>query len=66
MKFKDLLYDFLITFFVAFIVSAAVTFVYNYLVHNVYTFDFSTPVRMALIFGIIFPWVHYRESKRAH
>lgn len=61
MKIKELLLDFILLFLIAFITVSAVTFLFNILIHNLNEVDWATSVRLAIIFGIFFPRLHYRE-----
>ncbi len=64
MKISKLLKDFIIVFVITFVVSSLVTFIYNLIVHLQGAFDWATSFRFAIILGIIFPWLHYRERKK--
>ena len=64
MKLNNLIADFVITFVITFFVSAAVTFLYNLLIHDQNLVEWATSVKLALIFGITLPWLRHRERSR--
>ncbi len=64
MKNAYLISDFLITLILTFAVSAVVTFLYNIIVHSQSVVDWGTSVRLAIILGVLFPLLHYRENKK--
>ena len=64
MKVTELAKEFIVIFIVTFIVSSLVTFIYSFLVHSEGIIGWSTAFRLSIIFGIIFPWLHFRERKR--
>ena len=64
MKTFELVKEFLLVFSVTFIVSSLVTFLYSLAVHSEGIVDWSTSFRFSIIFGIIFPWLHFREKKK--
>ncbi len=64
MNLKRLLIDFVTVFAVTLIVCAVVTWLWNLIVHGAGTVDWETSVRFAILFGIIFPWIEMRRSKR--
>lgn len=64
MKAIELAKDFLAIFIVTFIVSSLVTFIYSLIVHSEGIIDWSTAFRLSIIFGIIFPWINFRERKK--
>jgi hypothetical protein len=59
----ELLKDFIIVFVITFVVSSAVTFIYNLIVHSQGSFDWATSFRFAITLGIIFPWLNYKKKK---
>ena len=63
MNIKRLLVDFVTVFAVTLIVSVVVTFLWNLIVHGASTIDWETSVRLAILFGIILPWIETRRSK---
>ena len=64
MKSIEIAKEFILIFVVTFIVSSLVSFIYNYLVHSESVFDWASAFRLSIIFGVIFPWVHFRERRR--
>ena len=64
MKLIELFKEFILVFIVTFIVSSLVSFIYSLIVHSQGEFDWATAFRLAVIFGIIFSWLHFRERKR--
>jgi hypothetical protein len=63
MNIKRLLADFVTVFAVTLIVSVIVTLLWNLIVHGAVTIDWETPVRFAILFGIVFSWIEARRSK---
>lgn len=55
MKIKRFLIDFLIVFTVAFVVNLIVVFLWNLIAHGQGSFEWETPLRFAIILGIILP-----------
>jgi hypothetical protein len=64
MKIVELTKAFVSVFIVTFIVSSIVSFIYSLLVHSEGIFDWETAIRLSIIFGIIFPWLHIREKSK--
>ena len=64
MKPIEIAKEFILIFVVTFIVSSLVSFIYSYLVHSESVFDWASAFRLSIIFGVIFPWVHFRERRR--
>lgn len=58
---KNLIIDFVITFIVVFIVAAAVTFLYSLIVHGNSVIGWETAFQLAVIFGIVVPWINRRK-----
>jgi len=63
MKIKRLLVEFMTAFAVTLVVSVAVTFLWNRIVHGTSAVDWETSFRSAIVFGIIFPWISARRGK---
>lgn len=63
MNIKKLLVDFVTVFAVSLIVSVIVTLLWNLIVHGAATVDWETSFRLAILFGIILPWIETRRSK---
>lgn len=57
MNIKRLLAEFVIAFAVALVVCAIVTGLWNLIAHRTYAADWATSFRLAVIFGIILPWM---------
>ena len=64
MNIKRLLVDFLTVFAVTLIVSVILTLLWNLIVHGARTIDWETSFRLAILFGIILPWIETRRSKQ--
>lgn len=60
MKIKEILLEFLLTFVIVFIVSALVTFLYAVIVHGDPAVNWQTAIQMAVIFGVVVPWLNRR------
>ncbi len=63
MNVKKLLPDFAVTFAIALVTSAIVTFLYNLLVHNEGIIDWETSIRYGLVLGIVIPLATKRKHK---
>jgi hypothetical protein len=63
MSVKRLLADFVTVFAVTLIVSLIVTFLWNLVVHGVFTVDWETSIRFAIVLGIVLSWIDIRRSK---
>jgi hypothetical protein len=55
--------EFLTTFSLTLLVSAAVTFLYNLAEHGTGSIDWETSVRLAIILGIVLTWFRNKEGK---
>ncbi|MBU0560157.1 MAG: hypothetical protein KJ799_03890 [Bacteroidetes bacterium] len=64
MKFKNVLIDFVVVFLSTLVVSAVVSFLYSFFVHNAGAIDWESSFSFALIFGIIFPWLRFLDKKK--
>ncbi|MDP2303539.1 MAG: hypothetical protein Q8N03_14065 [Ignavibacteria bacterium] len=64
MKPIELIKDFFLVFVITFVVVSLVTYLYGLLVHSSGTFDWATSFRLAIVLGIVFSWLHYRERKK--
>lgn len=65
MKFKTILVEFVTVFAVTFVAAVIITFLYSLIVHGAGRIDWGTAFELALILGIIFPWLNARKSKKA-
>jgi uncharacterized membrane protein YadS len=63
MNIKKYSIDFALTFVVVLVVSIIVTFLYSLIAHGEGAVDLETAFRLAIILGIVLPWVHQREHK---
>jgi hypothetical protein len=63
MNIKKLVVEFGTVFAVALVITAIVTFLWNFIGHGASTIDWETSFRFAIIFGIILTWVKSRETK---
>ena len=61
MKLKVLLIDFVATFGITLVVAATVSFLYRLIAHGNGTVDWGTSFRLALILGIVLPWMKARN-----
>lgn len=62
MKIKEILLEFLLTFVIVFIVSALVTFLYAVIVNGDPVVNWQTAIQMAVIFGVVVPWLNRRKK----
>ncbi len=62
MKFKEVLVYFAGLFLLVFVVTFLVTYGYNFFFKGICVFDFATPVRFAIILGVVLTWVHFKEE----
>jgi hypothetical protein len=60
MKTAQYVIDFAIIFSIVLFVSVIVTSLYGFFMHGSGAIDWETSVRLALILGIVLPWVHRR------
>ena len=63
MDIKSLLIDFVSTFLLVLAVSLAVTYLWNLVFHAAGAVEWETSFRLAIIFGIVLPWVKARERR---
>lgn len=56
--------EFLITASIVFIVTALVVYLYNTLAHGEGIINWATPIRFAIIFGILIPLMNFRKKKK--
>lgn len=64
MKIIDMLMEGLVTFVIAFVVSAAVSGLWNAAAHGFFSVDWESSFRLGVILGIISPWVISRGGRR--
>ena len=60
---KRLLVDVLIVFSVSLVVSIVVTALWNLVGHRAGAVDWETSVRLAILLGIIVPWLQSRRAR---
>ena len=60
MKTVQYFIDSAIIFSIVLFVSVMVTSVYNFFMHGSGAFEWEPSIRLALILGIVLPWVHRR------
>lgn len=65
MNIKKLLVDFVTVFAVSLIVSVIVTVLWNLIVHGAGTIDWEASFRVAILFGIVLPWMETRRRKQS-
>jgi uncharacterized membrane protein len=63
MNIKKLAVEFITVFAVALVITAIVTFLWNFIGHGESTIDWETSFRFAIMFGIILTWEKSREIK---
>ena len=63
MTLSKVLMDAAITFTITLVVGALVTFLWGLIRHGVGAVDWETSLRLAVILGIVLPWLHARERK---
>lgn len=63
MNMKEGLIDFVSTFLIVLVVASLVTCLWNLSFHDSGTVDWETSFRLAIIFGIVLPWVKARERQ---
>ena len=60
MKIKSLLIDFIGSFLLVLVVASTVTYLWNLIFHAAGSVDWETSFRLAIILGILLPWVKAR------
>ena len=63
MKLVDMLMEGVVTFIIAFTVSAAVSGLWNVLAHGFFAVDWESSFRLGIILGIVSPWVISRGGR---
>lgn len=64
MTLRAVVFYFLWVLGLAFVVTAAVTFLYNFVVHGAGVVEWGTALHLGLILGIFLSWVRFREQTR--
>jgi len=64
MTFKEGLISFLTGFAITFIVSVLVTYLWSLCFHEMATVDWETSFRLAIILGIIIPFIEARKGNK--
>ncbi|MBN1885150.1 MAG: hypothetical protein JW876_06465 [Candidatus Krumholzibacteriota bacterium] len=59
-----IVFEFVVTFAIAFVASAIVSAAWAAVAHGSPAVDWETAARFGLIFGIVSPWVISRGAKR--
>jgi len=62
MKIIPYVIEFAITFSIVLFVSVIVTSLYSFFMHDSGAVDWETSVRLAVILGIVLPWVNRRDK----
>lgn len=57
MNIKKLFVDFLTVFAVTLVVSVIVALLWNLIVHGASAIDWETSFRLAILFGVVVPWI---------
>ncbi len=63
MKFSFYLFEMVIIFLITFITSSVVVYLYNLLIHDSSFVEFTTSLRFAIIFAIIYPFINRYKMK---
>jgi len=63
MRFLDMLMEGIITFIIAFVVSAVVSGLWAMMAHGGFSVDWESSFRLGIILGIISPWVISRRNR---
>ena len=64
MKTMKFLRDFAITFVIVFIISTIVSYLYGLIADGAGSVDWGASIRLAIIFGIIFPAIRIIERRQ--
>jgi len=64
MKIKQFILEFFVFFGITFIVSIAVSYIYNILFHGAGKWEWVLAFRTALLFALIFPILDWNRSRR--
>ncbi|MEW6512327.1 MAG: hypothetical protein AB1428_15365 [Bacteroidota bacterium] len=64
MNFKKFATDFVLTFVIVLVVSIIATYLYGLIAHGQGYVEWETAIRLAIILGIVLPWLHPREHKQ--
>lgn len=64
MNIKRLLIDFVSSFLLVLAVVSIVTYVWGLIFHAAGAVDWETSFRLAIIFGIVLPWIEARNRKQ--
>jgi hypothetical protein len=62
MNIKKYVTGFAQTFAIVFVVSAIVSFLYSLVVHGESLVDWGSTFRLAIVLGIVLPWLQLREK----
>ena len=63
-KISRAIVDFLLTFVLAFAVTAIVSVLWNLIAHGEGTVDWATAFRFGIVLGILLPWMNARNRKK--
>jgi hypothetical protein len=63
MSVKKLVVEFVTVFAVVLVITATVTFLWNFIGHGASAVDWETSFRFAIVFSIILTWVKSREGR---
>ena len=64
MKFGKIVINFIGTFILVLIVSSVVSFFWNLIFYGTGQFDWETSFRLAIIFGIVIPWIMAKDRNK--
>ena len=64
MNIKRLLIDFVSSFLLVLVVVSIVTYLWSLIFHAAGAVDWETSFRLAIIFGIVLPWIKARDRKQ--
>lgn len=62
MNFNKYATDFAMTFVIVLVVSVIVSFLYDLVVHGIALVDWAFAICLALVLGIVLPWLKQREK----
>ena len=62
---KEFIKSFFTLSLLSFIASAAVTYLYNLLIHGAGFVDWQTSFRFSILFGLVLTWIRNSRGKKA-
>jgi hypothetical protein len=64
MDIKRMLLDFVSSFLLVLVVASVVTYLWNLIFEGAGAVEWETSFRLAIIFGIVLPWIKARERRQ--